>query len=64
MSLHIEHQGAVAVLTLDRPEARNALDAETVADLGRAIAEASANPAIRVVLLQATGPVFCSGADL
>jgi methylglutaconyl-CoA hydratase len=56
--------GAVARVTLDRPEKRNALDDVTVAELGALLAMAEDDPAVRVVLLGANGPDFCAGADL
>lgn len=54
----------VAVLTLDSPANRNALSAALVAELGAALDEAGADPAVRAVLLTHTGPAFCAGADL
>jgi methylglutaconyl-CoA hydratase len=56
--------GAIAQLTLDRPEKRNALDDVTVAELKALLAMAEEDPAVRVVLLGANGPDFCAGADL
>jgi methylglutaconyl-CoA hydratase len=54
----------VATLTLDSPANRNALSAALVEQLIDALSGAVADPAVRVVLLSHTGPVFCSGADL
>jgi methylglutaconyl-CoA hydratase len=54
----------VAHLTLNRPERRNALDAELVSALRGALRDASADDAIRVITLRGAGPDFCSGADL
>ena len=56
--------GGVAVVTLNRPEKRNALDDETVAELKAAFVRAGADETVRVVLLTANGKDFCSGADL
>ena len=56
--------GGVAVLTLDSPHNRNALSRRLVAELLDALAVAEADDSVRVVLLRAAGPVFCSGADL
>jgi methylglutaconyl-CoA hydratase len=56
--------GGVAVVTLNRPEKRNALDDETVSELKTAFARAGEDEAVRVVLLTANGKDFCSGADL
>lgn len=54
----------VAVVSLNRPDKRNALDAETVAALSAAFARAGQDVDARVVLLRAEGPDFCAGADL
>jgi methylglutaconyl-CoA hydratase len=56
--------GAVARLTLNRPEKRNALDAVMIAEIRDALAESAANPEVRVVLLSGAGKDFCAGADL
>jgi enoyl-CoA hydratase len=54
----------IAVLTLDSPYNRNALSAELVRELTRALEEADLDSAVRAVLLTHTGSTFCSGADL
>jgi enoyl-CoA hydratase/carnithine racemase len=54
----------VAVVTLNRPAARNAVDPGLARALARAVAETEADDAIRAVVLAGTGPVFCAGADL
>jgi enoyl-CoA hydratase/carnithine racemase len=60
-----EQRGAVLVLRLNRPEARNALNMELIAQFGRAIVEAEADPGIRAVVLTGTGDrAFCAGMDL
>jgi enoyl-CoA hydratase len=60
-----ERQGAVSVLRLNRPEARNALTGALAAELGEALTAAEADPGIRAVVLTGTGDrVFCSGMDL
>jgi methylglutaconyl-CoA hydratase len=56
--------GGVARITLDRPETRNALSAALIDELLAGLARATADPAVRVVLLSHTGMVFSSGADL
>jgi methylglutaconyl-CoA hydratase len=53
-----------AVLTLDSPANRNALSRQLVADLDGHLADATSDPAVRVVALTATGNTFCAGADL
>ena len=54
----------IARIVLNRPEKRNALDGALVEKIGTELANAEADPAIRVVLLAGEGPDFCSGADL
>ena len=57
-------EGAVALVTLNRPEKRNALNDALIEGLKRALAEADANESVRVVVLTGAGADFCSGADL
>ncbi|WP_159715812.1 enoyl-CoA hydratase-related protein [Geminicoccus flavidas] len=64
MTLRCERQGPVVTLTLDRPERRNALDEALIASLHERFAELAFDDSARVVVLQGTGPAFCSGADL
>lgn len=54
----------VALVTLDRPERRNAIDANTADALFAAVAATEADPAVRVVVLTGAGTAFCAGADL
>jgi len=54
----------LATVTLNRPEAMNALDTDTKIALRDALREAAADPAVRAVLLTATGRAFCVGQDL
>jgi enoyl-CoA hydratase/carnithine racemase len=55
----------VARITIDRPERRNALTWDLVADLRRAFARAKADPDVRVCVLTGAGDrAFCAGADL
>jgi methylglutaconyl-CoA hydratase len=63
-SLLIERQGRVLHLTLNRPEKRNALNMELCRALLDAFHEGSENPSIGAMLLDGTGPSFCSGMDL
>jgi len=56
--------GNVAAITLDAPAKRNALSTAMIAQLRDALAEAVADEAVRVVVIDHTGPVFCAGADL
>jgi len=54
----------VGFLTIDRRERFNSLDVETARDLRAAGLSLSRDPKVRVVVLRASGGVFCSGADL
>jgi methylglutaconyl-CoA hydratase len=54
----------VTTLTLDSPANRNALSTPLMRELLGALAAVITDPAVRVVVLSHTGPVFCSGADL
>jgi len=62
--LAVERDGQVATLWLDRPEARNAMGPDLWADLPRAMAELSADPEVRAVVVAARGPHFSVGLDL
>jgi methylglutaconyl-CoA hydratase len=53
-----------AVVTLNRPDRRNALSRPLIAALEAAFARAAADPAARCVVLTGAGPVFCAGMDL
>jgi 2-(1,2-epoxy-1,2-dihydrophenyl)acetyl-CoA isomerase len=59
---HVE--GKVATITINRPETRNALTAETKVALLEAVRVASDDDAVRAVVLTGAGPAFCSGQDL
>ncbi|MEU2563734.1 enoyl-CoA hydratase-related protein [Streptomyces longispororuber] len=54
----------LATITLNRPDAMNALNTEAKVALREAAREAGADPAVRAVLLTATGRAFCVGQDL
>lgn len=56
--------GHVALVTLNRPEARNAVNAALAAALEDAVAQIEADDDIRAVVLTGAGGVFCAGADL
>ena len=56
--------GRVRLLTIDRPDRRNAVDLATVTAIAEAVAGAGADDAVRVVVLTGAGGHFCSGADL
>jgi enoyl-CoA hydratase len=63
--IHFEQRGAIASVTIDRPERRNAVDHEALEQLTAAVDRASAAvPATRVLVLTGGGGHFCAGADL
>jgi 2-(1,2-epoxy-1,2-dihydrophenyl)acetyl-CoA isomerase len=59
-----EQQGAVAVITLNRPDAMNSFNTELRADLVAAIAKAHADDIVRAVVMTGEGRCFSAGADL
>ncbi|HUG78080.1 MAG TPA: enoyl-CoA hydratase/isomerase family protein [Burkholderiales bacterium] len=64
MTLLVDERGAVRLLTLNRPEKRNALNTELTQALLDALRAADADEAIGAVVLTGAGPGFCAGADL
>ncbi|WP_117214847.1 enoyl-CoA hydratase-related protein [Allorhizocola rhizosphaerae] len=58
------HARGITTLTLDSPHNRNALSNALMTTLIDALHTAGQDPSVRVVVLDHTGPVFCSGADL
>ena len=61
--VRIEERGAVAVVTLDRPEKLNAMDEPMIAALGAYFTGLCDRPEVRVVVLRAEGRAFCAGLD-
>jgi crotonobetainyl-CoA hydratase len=60
-----ERRGNVLVITINRPEARNAVNAAVSTDLGNALHEAQLDPEVRAVVITGAGDKsFCAGADL
>jgi len=62
--LLVQTRDAVATLTLNRPEIRNAFDDAQIERLTKALRAAEAAPAVRAVVIAGSGPAFCAGADL
>jgi len=60
----IRRDGAVTVVTIDRPEVRNAVDAPTARQLARAFAEFDRDDTASVAVLTGSAGTFCAGADL
>ena len=57
-------EGGIARLTLNDPDRANVLSEAMMAELSGALATAAADPEVRVIVLAATGKVFCAGHDL
>src|SRR5207253_9807517 len=57
-------EGVVALITLNRPEKRNALNDALIGALKDSLRKADADDEVRVVVITGTGADFCSGADL
>jgi len=62
--IDVDDATGVSRITLNRPERRNALNGELLAELKDALALAEADDRVRVVAIQGAGPDFCAGADL
>lgn len=63
-TLLVERTGAVTTITLNRPEARNAIDLVMREELVTALAEVEADPEARVLVLGGAGGHFCAGGDV
>jgi len=63
-NVELEQAGRIATLTVSRPEVRNALDGETVAEMHRALEEARAARATVLILTGKGDQAFVSGADI
>jgi enoyl-CoA hydratase len=64
VSVQVERDGAVTIVTVDRPDARNAVDRPTAALLATAFREFDRDPGQHVAVLTGAGGTFCAGADL
>jgi 2-(1,2-epoxy-1,2-dihydrophenyl)acetyl-CoA isomerase len=63
-SVRWDLDGAVARITLNRPQARNALTAELKTELLGALRQAASSPEVRAVMITGAGQAFCAGQDL
>ncbi len=63
-TLTLHHEGALATLTLNRPEVRNAFNEQTIVELTLAFDALGRSDTVRAIVLAANGPAFCAGADL
>ena len=62
--IDVEDEGALRIITLDRPDKANALTREMLAALADTVERAAVDPAVKVVVLTGRGKVFSAGADL
>ena len=63
-SVQVETRGAVALVTLNRPESANTLNLQMAMDLLAAAMACARNAAVRAVVLTGAGRNFCFGGDL
>lgn len=63
-TLVVEHTGPVATITMNRPDARNALDMTMRQEMLAALDEVEADAAVRVLILTGSGEHFCAGGDV
>lgn len=66
MSDHLieSHEGGVATLTMNRPDARNAMSADMMSAMTEALPRLAADRSVRCVVLTGTGGAFCAGGDV
>jgi len=62
--VEIERRGTIALVTLNRPEARNAISPEVSRAMAGVLDECEDDSAVRAVVITGAGEVFCAGADL
>jgi enoyl-CoA hydratase/carnithine racemase len=62
--LTLELDNTTAMVTLNRPQQRNALSLELMQELITSLSEIENNPGVRAIILAAAGPAYCSGHDL
>ena len=64
MTVHYEERGHVAMITIDRPERRGAMNLQSYLELADGWRKAAANPQIRAAVITGVGDSYCAGADL
>ncbi len=64
MTVHFENRGPVAIITIDRPDVRNAVDQATANALAQVFRRFDADDSANVAVLTGAGGHFCAGADL
>jgi methylglutaconyl-CoA hydratase len=62
-TLHLAHDSSIKIITLNRPDKRNAISYEVIEELS-AVLDEVANASARVLILTGSGKAFCSGMDL
>ena len=62
--LQFEHRGGIALITLNRPDAHNALTGAMIQALGEAYRSCDRDDAVKVVVVTGSGDSFCAGADM
>jgi len=63
-NLIIERDGQIAFVTINRPDALNAINSETMTEIGQAMLEVGADSDIRVAIVTGAGKAFAAGADI
>lgn len=63
-TLLLEKQGPALLVTINRPDVRNAMSLQMVAELSTVFAQIEADPAIRAVVIRGAGGHFCAGGDI
>jgi enoyl-CoA hydratase len=63
-AVHVSTQGHIAIIVIDRPDARNAVNGEVARGIESALDRLESDESLWVGVLTATPPVFCAGADL
>ena len=64
MSVQYDVDGEIVVITIDRPERKNAVDLDTARELDRRFVEFDRDERLRIAILAGAGGTFCAGADL
>src|SRR6059058_3697529 len=62
--LTIEQRDAILLITLNRPNKRNALHPDLIGELLKALENAASDPTVNVLAITGAGPSFCAGLDL
>ena len=60
----LEREGNIALITMDRPEALNALNSQVLAELSQVLDQVEADPDLYVAIITGAGRSFVAGADI